>query len=57
MKTLAAFEYTMFSPAKLLLNWREKRPSNQDDLDSSATGQVRRVCNGDKLSSDFIVVP
>jgi beta-galactosidase GanA len=31
-------EYTMFESAQVLLNWREQRPSNEDDLDSSVTG-------------------
>jgi hypothetical protein len=43
MNTLPAREYTMFASAQLLRNWREQRPSNQGDFDSSVTGEVRRV--------------
>jgi hypothetical protein len=35
-------KYTMFVPAQLLHNWREQRPSNQGDLDSSVTEEVGR---------------
>jgi hypothetical protein len=40
MNTRSAREYTMFAPAQLLRNWREQRPSNQGDLDSSVTGET-----------------
>jgi hypothetical protein len=30
----SAREYTMFAPAQLLRNWRDQRPSNQNDIDS-----------------------
>jgi hypothetical protein len=33
----------MILPSHLLSNWREQRPSNQGDLDSSVTGEVGRV--------------
>jgi hypothetical protein len=33
-------EYTIFAPAQLLRNWREQRPSNQDDLDSVSRGRL-----------------
>jgi hypothetical protein len=32
----------MFAPAQRLRNWREQRPSNLDDLDSSVTWYVGR---------------
>jgi hypothetical protein len=40
MNTRSAREYTMFAPAQLLRNWREQRPSNKGDLDSSVTGRM-----------------
>jgi hypothetical protein len=43
VNTRCAREYTMFTPAQLLRNWREQRPSNQDDLDSSVSVEVGRV--------------
>jgi hypothetical protein len=43
MNTRSAREYIMFAPAQLLRNWCEQRPSNQGNLDSSVTGEVRRV--------------
>jgi hypothetical protein len=33
-------EYAMFAPAQLLRNWREQRPSNQGDFDSSVAREV-----------------
>jgi hypothetical protein len=36
-------KYIMFAPAQLLRTWREQRPSNKSDLDSSATGEVGKV--------------
>jgi hypothetical protein len=33
----------MLPLAQLLRNWREQRPSNQDDFNSSVTGEVGRV--------------
>jgi hypothetical protein len=42
MNTLSACWYAVFAPARLLRNWREQRPSNQDDLYSSVTGEVGR---------------
>jgi hypothetical protein len=33
----------MFTSARLLCNWRDQRPSNQDDLDSSVTRETGRV--------------
>jgi hypothetical protein len=41
-----ARKYTKFPPAQLLRNWREQRPSNQDDLDLSVMGKVERVLHG-----------
>jgi hypothetical protein len=34
----------MFTPAQLLRNWREQRPSNKCDLDSSVTGKAGKIC-------------
>jgi hypothetical protein len=34
---------TMFTPAQLLRNWRQQRPSDQVDLDLTVTGKVWRV--------------
>jgi hypothetical protein len=39
-----AREYTKFVHSQLLRNWREQRPNNKDDLDSSVTREVGRVC-------------
>jgi len=41
--TLPARKCIMFAPAQLLRNWREQRPSNNDDLDPSVMVEVRRV--------------
>jgi hypothetical protein len=30
----------MFTPAQLLCNWHEQRPSNQRDVDSSVEGRL-----------------
>jgi hypothetical protein len=38
-----AHGYTMFAPAQLLLNWREQRPGNHDDLDSSVSRDSGRA--------------
>jgi hypothetical protein len=43
MNTRSAREYVMFASAQLLSNWRDQRPSNQDDLDSTVTGKAGRV--------------
>jgi hypothetical protein len=43
MNTCSAREDTMFTPAQLLRNWCEERPSNHGDLDSIITGEVGRV--------------
>jgi hypothetical protein len=43
MNTRSAREHTIIAPAQLLRNWREQRPSNQSDLDSSVTEEVGRV--------------
>jgi hypothetical protein len=40
-----------------LCNWREQRPSNQGDLDSSVTGEVGRVLHRGGLPSFLIFVP
>jgi hypothetical protein len=34
----------MFTPAHILCNWREQRPSNKGDLGSSVTREVAKVC-------------
>jgi hypothetical protein len=41
--TCSAREHTVFAPALLLYNWRERWPSNQSDLDCSVTGEVEWV--------------
>jgi hypothetical protein len=33
----------MFASAQLLHNWREQRPSDEDELDTSVTGEAGRV--------------
>jgi hypothetical protein len=43
MNTRSARVYNMFASVQLLRNWREQRPSNQGDLDSSVTGEGGRV--------------
>jgi hypothetical protein len=43
MHTHSASEYTIFAPAQLLRNWREQRPSNEDNLDSTVTREAERV--------------
>jgi hypothetical protein len=45
----------MFAPAQLLRIWREQRPSNQGDLDSSATWET--LLHGGGSASDFSFVP
>jgi hypothetical protein len=42
-----------------LSNWREQRPSNKGDLDSSVTegGGVQSLLNGGEPASDLIFVP
>jgi hypothetical protein len=56
MNTPSARECTMFAPAQLLRNWREQRPSNQGDFDTSIMGEVETVLlHGDE--TDFIFVP
>jgi hypothetical protein len=57
MNTRYAPEYTVFTPAQVLHNWREQRPSNQGDLDSSVTGAVWRVLDRGGPASDFIFIP
>jgi hypothetical protein len=44
MNTRSTREYNLLAPAQLLRSWREQWPSNQDDLDLSATGEAGRVC-------------
>jgi hypothetical protein len=41
--TRSAREYTTFAPAQLLRNWREQRPSNRGDIDSTVTVEIGRV--------------
>jgi hypothetical protein len=44
MNTRSVREYTaMFAPTQLLRNWREQRPSNKSDIDSSVMWEVGRV--------------
>jgi hypothetical protein len=43
MNTHSAREYIMFAHAQLLSNWREQRPSNKGDLESSVTGESGSV--------------
>jgi hypothetical protein len=58
MNTRSAREYTMFALAWLLRTWREQRPGNQGEYDSSVTGKVGRVCyTGGEPASDFIFAP
>jgi hypothetical protein len=57
MDTRSAREHTMFAPAQFLRSWREKRPSNKDDLESSVKEEVGRVLHGGGPASDFIFVP
>jgi hypothetical protein len=46
-RCIVALEYTMFAPAQLLRNWREQRPSNMGDLNSSVRGRlVESVARG-----------
>jgi hypothetical protein len=48
----------MFTPVQLVLNWREQRPSNYNDLDSSVTEEVGRVYyTRGGSASDFFLVP
>jgi hypothetical protein len=58
MNTHSAREYTMFASAQFLRNWREQRPSNKGDLDSSVTGEVRSVyyTGADLLLIQFLTV-
>jgi hypothetical protein len=49
MNTRSAHEFTMFVPAQTLRNWREQRPSNQGDLDSSVTGRLGEYYTGVNL--------
>jgi hypothetical protein len=55
MNTCSARKYSIFAPAQLSRNWRLQPISNQDDLDSSVTGEAGR--DGNKLAFDFIFVP
>jgi hypothetical protein len=58
MNTRSAREYAMLSPAQLLRNWREQRPSNQGDLDSSVTGGGSvNLLHAGGPASYFIFVP
>jgi hypothetical protein len=56
MNTLSAREI-MYAPAQRLRNWREQRPSNQSDLDSSVSGDVGRAYYMGLPAVDFIFVP
>jgi hypothetical protein len=44
MNTFSVSEYTVFAIVQLLRKWREQRPSNQGDLDSSVKVESGRVC-------------
>jgi hypothetical protein len=44
MNIRSARKYTMISPAQLLRNWCEQRPSNQGGLDASVTEEFWIVC-------------
>jgi hypothetical protein len=46
MNIRSAPEYTMFAPAQFSRNWREQRPSNDGDLDSSVTGMLEENHKG-----------
>lgn len=35
-------QFSAFTPAELLCNWHEQRPSNEVDLDSSGTERLGR---------------
>lgn len=35
-------QFSVFTPAQLLCNWHEQRPSNEGDLDSSGTERLSR---------------
>jgi hypothetical protein len=50
-----AREYTMFVPTQLLRSWREQRPSNKSDLDSSVMGEDWRVLHGGGPASDIFI--
>jgi hypothetical protein len=56
MSIRSACEHTVFAPAQLLRNWCEKRPSRKGDLDSSVTGTIGRVFDGNEPASDTIFV-
>jgi hypothetical protein len=43
MNTRSAREYTMFASVRGLRSWREQRPSNECDVDSSVTREVGKV--------------
>jgi hypothetical protein len=57
-ETRSTRDYTMFAPAQVLRNWREQRPSNKGDLDSSIAWEVGKVYyTGGVSASDLIFVP
>jgi hypothetical protein len=43
MNTRCARGYNILAPAQPLRSWREQRPSNHGEIDSSVTGEVGRV--------------
>jgi hypothetical protein len=49
MNKLSAREYTEFArrPTERVRNSRQERPSNQVDLESSVTGEVGNITQGD----------
>jgi hypothetical protein len=58
-ETVFENEHTFYSwidaPARHLHNWREQRPSNKGNLDSSVTEEVGRVLHRSGPTSDLIV--
>jgi hypothetical protein len=45
INTRSAVDTNMFVAVRRLCNWREQRPSNKGDLDSSVTEEIGRVHN------------
>jgi hypothetical protein len=45
----------MFTPAQLLHKWHEQRPSNESDLDSSATGRLGECIKRGGPAADIFV--
>jgi hypothetical protein len=56
MNVRFAPEHTKFTLARLLCNWRMRRPSNEGDLESSVSGEDGRVhCTG-RPASDLCFI-